>query len=466
MRKLLIILLVILLCLSVLSGCDGREQESVSESGAQSSVIHDHSFLARIIEINNGSALVEPLDNEWEKSSASRISFDTSKLEDIEVDVGDVVCITYEGEIMESFPAQVKATGWSILRGQVTLLHYNYFWCDVSKKIIPEGSMANKIIGFLEEATKTGEIEKIVSDGGTYDDEVSVGGVLELPVKEGTIWIEYDGKIYRVFAEDKRACLVQSHLGDGELLRVSDEFWSTLGYAWSYYPRNVYLGTYDGSTGELEIDHIYAADTAVSAVIKEIDTARHCVTVVLNSIRSDTFIISMSSYRSDDDRGYGDSKDIELEAGVDTEVELCFGDEHFYWDRYWLDIYVDNTTIEINVTDPTPKDETGSDFIVTQDGDTYVALPKSNEKLYVSPSQLEYLDLIDYKLLRDAELKIAEAVSEHGQEPHYYIGMYNGEWNLCAEIIIDLPVESEDGYIMGGCGIDHEHLFFREKIEK
>ena len=41
-----------------------------------------------------------------------------------------------------------------------------------------------------------------------------------------------------------------------------------------------------------------------------------------------------------------------------------------------------------------------------------------------------------------------------------------GNLLLCAEVIVDLtPVyESGEDVAVGGCGIDHEHIFFSERI--
>ncbi len=69
-------------------------------------------FRARILELYSGSVLVEPLEGEAIRSSCDKISFGTLKLDDIGVEVGDLVEIGFDGNVMESYPAQIFASSW------------------------------------------------------------------------------------------------------------------------------------------------------------------------------------------------------------------------------------------------------------------------------------------------------------------------------------------------------------------
>ncbi len=71
----------------------------------------EHKFVATVIEINGTSVLVEPVRGEEERQ---RIRFDTAHLDPIDATVGSVVEITYNGMIMETYPAQINATHWAI----------------------------------------------------------------------------------------------------------------------------------------------------------------------------------------------------------------------------------------------------------------------------------------------------------------------------------------------------------------
>ena len=74
-----------------------------------------NSFKATVLEINENSVLVEPHESETERQSSDKISFSTANLEKIDVRVGSTVIVTYNGEIMESYPAQINASSWQLI---------------------------------------------------------------------------------------------------------------------------------------------------------------------------------------------------------------------------------------------------------------------------------------------------------------------------------------------------------------
>lgn len=75
----------------------------------------EHSFMAKVLECGEGWALVEPLEGEPERNSCDQISFSTGKLEEIQITAGAKVEIIYDGQIMESCPAQIHAIGWKLV---------------------------------------------------------------------------------------------------------------------------------------------------------------------------------------------------------------------------------------------------------------------------------------------------------------------------------------------------------------
>lgn len=89
----------------------------------------DTTFLATVLEIHETSVLVEPVEGAPERNSADKISFGTGELENIGVEVGSVVEITYGGEIMESYPAQIRATKWAIAH-DLRAMEYTETWMD------------------------------------------------------------------------------------------------------------------------------------------------------------------------------------------------------------------------------------------------------------------------------------------------------------------------------------------------
>ncbi len=62
-------------------------------------------FQATVIEKNNDSILVRPVDGSLELNSADEFSILNER--ELELQVGDLIEITYNGDIMESYPAQL-----------------------------------------------------------------------------------------------------------------------------------------------------------------------------------------------------------------------------------------------------------------------------------------------------------------------------------------------------------------------
>lgn len=83
-------------------------------SGGKAPEAEKHSFTASVLENKKTSILVQPSEGEDELNSSDkilvRVPKDSAVLEDLsEFAVGSKVKITYEGAIMESHPAQIKA---------------------------------------------------------------------------------------------------------------------------------------------------------------------------------------------------------------------------------------------------------------------------------------------------------------------------------------------------------------------
>ncbi|MDD5924104.1 MAG: hypothetical protein PUC88_04870 [Clostridia bacterium] len=89
----------------------------------------EHSFLATVIEINNISALIQPIAESTELSSSDLFAINTADLEPIDAHVGSIVRVIYKGEIMESYPAQINATSWS-LSDELRDMEYTEEWLD------------------------------------------------------------------------------------------------------------------------------------------------------------------------------------------------------------------------------------------------------------------------------------------------------------------------------------------------
>lgn len=89
---------------------DITESTTSSDNGAINLENNEHSFFGKIIESSTNYIIVEPNKNEEERKSSDKISIGLGEYNDAIYMVGTNVKITYDGTIMESYPAQVKAT--------------------------------------------------------------------------------------------------------------------------------------------------------------------------------------------------------------------------------------------------------------------------------------------------------------------------------------------------------------------
>ena len=97
-----------------------------------------------------------------------------------------------------------------------------------------------------------------------------------------------------------------------------------------------------------------------------------------------------------------------------------------------------------------------------------LTLPKSKEVIELYEEQVRFVPYITDELVETAENKINEAVSAYSNSSDFYLQINDGYLCLVVEVIKQLnppsSQETEGEIIDGGCGIDHEHLFFSERI--
>ena len=70
-------------------------------------------FVATILEINGDSVLVELEETFAKKYGSDQIVFSIANLEKIDAQTGSRIKVTFNGEVMESYPAQIRAISWS-----------------------------------------------------------------------------------------------------------------------------------------------------------------------------------------------------------------------------------------------------------------------------------------------------------------------------------------------------------------
>lgn len=85
--------------------------------------------VAKVLEMKEASALVEPIPGDPALLSSDRITFSLSGLVHIGAAVGDVVKVYYVNGIMESSPAQIHAVNWE-LATDLRTVSYDGVWLD------------------------------------------------------------------------------------------------------------------------------------------------------------------------------------------------------------------------------------------------------------------------------------------------------------------------------------------------
>ena len=87
-----------------------EEIKEYEERFEEEMIKEEYSFLGKVIESTSKYIIVEPNENEEIRKSADKISIGLGEYNDALYEIGTNVKITYDGTIMESYPAQVNAT--------------------------------------------------------------------------------------------------------------------------------------------------------------------------------------------------------------------------------------------------------------------------------------------------------------------------------------------------------------------
>lgn len=211
------------------------------------------------------------------------------------------------------------------------------FTCDLGYAIID-------CLSKLEETGKT--IPKISNE--TVDEHT---GTLSASVTRGTLWIECGTVgLFRLDPEMNEICKVETHLGKGVELRMTDTLKELLTQAWDYFPNDYWSGKYENGT--ITLNQIYKSDSAVDYVrIDSIDIEDDkwtTIKIVLTIGAKDSMKTDCSlSCSNGCVIGYGDREEIEISAGKEIKVKLTtggLGDMPHY-----VTIDIDNTKISLTI---------------------------------------------------------------------------------------------------------------------
>ena len=110
-----------------------------------------------------------------------------------------------------------------------------------------------------------------------------------------------------------------------------------------------------------------------------------------------------------------------------------------------------------------------SQYLSEEGEEHYIILPKSKEKIKVSGAFVSLLDRVDTNLLAEAEEKISNEVSKYTDDFDFEL-QTNQNGNLCLSVELILKIDLSNvvsgEHQVAGCGIDHEHKFFIERISR
>ena len=101
-----------------------------------------------------------------------------------------------------------------------------------------------------------------------------------------------------------------------------------------------------------------------------------------------------------------------------------------------------------------------SDYVIEENGNCYLILPLSNQRISVYDSEKPYLDRVDLDVLIEAEDKLNSQVAQY-EKTSFFLQIKDERLYLSVEVIAEINPPKSEG---GGCGIDHEHVFFDEQI--
>ena len=263
-------------------------------------------------------------------------------------------------EAKEEETEDEAAASKNVKNSDIKIIQYAWSGVGVSTKTISAGNLTNAIINELKKMTDTGETVPEISDKTI--DEFSD----ELPVERGTKWIEVGSEIYRISSGGTQICRVNTHLGEGYVLNITEDFKTLLWNAWNYYPYNYYKGSYEVVTGNLTFSKVFDAKSTIQIDIKNIEiesgeNPENKITLELVSTKNQTAEIWLD-WVSDDTYYQGDIKMVRLDAWEEKEIELTFGG----WDNSSFKIYfmADNTRLELAIDNRTRINYDYSDIAI------------------------------------------------------------------------------------------------------
>lgn len=143
----------------------------------------------------------------------------------------------------------------------VTVLYYqNRLYGAVHKEIT--GEVAQKLRFKIFSAASTGERAPKLADG-----EFPSVPIDAVPL--GTVWLEIDDTLYRINEDRTQLCRVETHYGEGRILKPSEDLFELIDPVLTYWPSNCYSGIY--CDGTLTLTHEYKVEPTVDVTVTDLE---------------------------------------------------------------------------------------------------------------------------------------------------------------------------------------------------
>ncbi len=216
----------------------------------------------------------------------------------------------------------------------------------IGQKDVFACDLAYELLGCLSSLQETGETEPKIGKDVPVDETTG-----SLPVPGGTMWLECGtAGMFRLSPDWTRICKVESHLGKGEVLEMTDTLKELLRQAWHYEPYDSWSGRYEN--GKVSLERVYEKDSAIASLrIGEFTAARSfdekgSLTLLLTGNEDKEITVTLRSQASDDNLAEGDFRTVALKKGKEVPVTLTFGG--FRW-QYEVTVYADQTRLILTV---------------------------------------------------------------------------------------------------------------------
>lgn len=361
MKRIVLFLIAITLCLLILSGCAEMDYKGplscvsrIGNDGVVALMDMTEEAQRKLIDALNSGEWVNDVTNcghDYEfETEKETIRYHSACGTFIDITNGRSLTLSEEkknaiNELLGAGKDNTDDIEDSGYETTVKMLQFAWSGYGISTKTISTCDLAYSIIDALAAMPETGKTAEKISDD-ILDEDMN-----QPPVDPGTMWIEVGSKIYRLDPDLTEFCRVESHLGAGYVLDMNDEFRKMLSDAWQYYPYDFYTGSYKNSTGEIELYHVFEAESSVHVHIKELSVESkfnsvNSIKLELLSGTDQTVEISLHSAQSDDNLAAGDYREISLTKNKPEAVELSFGGWEY---TYWITLTVDNTRVNLRI---------------------------------------------------------------------------------------------------------------------